>query len=75
MYFPYQKAIDLFRLYVLYQYTNYAARYVTKRADAILCSVASRRVSRRVASPRLALMRALFRIVSRTVQTSTSLAR
>lgn len=49
MYFPYQKAVNLFRLYVLYQYTNYAARYATKRADAILCSVAPRRAaSRRV---------------------------
>lgn len=47
MYFPYQKAVNLFWLYIVYQYTNYAACYVTKRADAILCSIASRRVNAR----------------------------
>lgn len=40
-YFLHQKAINLFRLYVLYQYTNYAVCYATKRANVILRSVAS----------------------------------
>lgn len=48
MCFPYQKAVNLFRLYVLYQYTNYAACYATKRADAILRVVSRRAASRRV---------------------------